>query len=482
MSRREAAALRAGMKGKGLGKEESVARRARSHKARSHNEGGETPLLVAAALLYTAFVVYGSLVPLEYRTMPLAEAGRRFRDIPWLELGIGSRADWVANLLLFIPLAFLWLGVLWHRRSIWLRMAASLLVCAGAALLSIAIEFTQLFFPPRTVSQNDLLAEAIGAVLGVLAWWGTGPRVARWAGDWLAGRGDRSLARRLLYLYLAGLFAYNLLPLDLTISPVELFHKWQEGRVLLLPFSALPGEPALAVYELLSDVAIWVPVGLLWVMNGGSRLHGWRNSLLAALALEFLQLWVYSRVSDVTDVFTAALGAWIGVTVGARAALSAPAVRSHHPGYTVGFVSAMAVLAWSGVLAAVFWYPFDFSSDAQFLRERLASLQRAPFTAYYYGTEFRAVTEVLHKVLFFLPLGCLLGLAAHGFRLRGAWLRVFALLLGMALAGVIEGVQLALPGKNADLTDWALACLGVALGVWLAAALLRQTRWSGRRA
>jgi len=61
-------------------------------------------------------------------------------------------------------------------------------------------------------------------------------------------------------------------------------------------------------------------------------------------------------------------------------------------------------------------------------------------------------------------------------------LRVFALLLGMALAGVIEGVQLALPGKNADLTDWALACLGVALGVWLAAALLRQTRWSGRRA
>ncbi len=37
----------------------------------------------------------------------LTEAIERFQRIPFLDLGIDSRADWVANLLLFIPLSYL---------------------------------------------------------------------------------------------------------------------------------------------------------------------------------------------------------------------------------------------------------------------------------------------------------------------------------------------------------------------------------------
>ena len=33
--------------------------------------------------------------------------------------------------------------------------------------LALAVEFTQLFFPPRTVSLNDILAESAGAVIGL---------------------------------------------------------------------------------------------------------------------------------------------------------------------------------------------------------------------------------------------------------------------------------------------------------------------------
>lgn len=55
-------------------------------------------LLWLAALMYTAFVLYGSLVPLEFRAIPWDEAVARFGAIPLLKLGIGSRADWVANL------------------------------------------------------------------------------------------------------------------------------------------------------------------------------------------------------------------------------------------------------------------------------------------------------------------------------------------------------------------------------------------------
>ena len=67
--------------------------------------------LALAALLFTALAIYGSLVPLQYRPLEFAEALRRFRDIPMLQLSIESRADWVANVLLFVPIGFLWLGV-----------------------------------------------------------------------------------------------------------------------------------------------------------------------------------------------------------------------------------------------------------------------------------------------------------------------------------------------------------------------------------
>ncbi len=445
-------------------------------------------ILLVAAAVYSLFVVYGSLVPLDYRPMPLDEAVARFRAIPFLDLGIGSRADWVANVLLFVPLTFLWLGALWDRWYPGMQVLASLLVLAAALALSVGSEFTQLFFPPRTVSQNDLLAEAIGGLIGVVAWWAAGPRLADWMASWRVGHGSWSLERRLLYVYLAGLFAYNLLPLDLTISPVEVYHKLRAGRLVLVPFGGLPADPVQAIYEVITDIAVWVPVALLWRKTLGSTARALRNTLLAALLLEFLQLWVFSRVSDVTDVFTAALGAWLGVLL-ARRVGAAPSAAStaastggagRAAGAGAGLLWLVAALAWTGVLAVVFWFPFDFNLDGQFLRERLLALKRAPFTAYYYGTEFRAATEVLHKVLFFAPLGFFLGFGMSRFRWRRSWIWGLGLAVAGSVAGVVEAGQLALPGKNADFTDWVLECLGAGLGLWLALALGRSgTKYVG---
>ena len=224
--------------------------------------------LLGAAVAYLVFVVYGSLVPLEYEPMPWGEALARFRDIPFLQLGIGSRADWVANLLLFVPLAYLWLGALWPRRGTAARLAVSLLLWAALAGLALAIEFTQIFFPQRTVSQNDVLAEGLGGLLGIGLWWWTGEAVARWLGGWRAARGATHVAERLLLAYLLVLFGYSLLPLDLTISPVEVYHKWQEGKVVLVPFTGYPSQAAELVYEVATDITLWVPVSLLGGVSG----------------------------------------------------------------------------------------------------------------------------------------------------------------------------------------------------------------------
>ena len=113
---------------------------------------------------YLLFVIYGSLVPLNYHPRPLDSAWQDFLETRYLTLGVGSRADWVANILLYIPLAYLLCaGAISGVRSAIARLiavAAVLVVCAAVAL---GVEFTQLFFPPRTVSLNDIVAEFVGS-------------------------------------------------------------------------------------------------------------------------------------------------------------------------------------------------------------------------------------------------------------------------------------------------------------------------------
>ena len=107
------------------------------------------------ALLYLVFVVYGSLVPLDFSDHPLNYALTAFSPPPWSVIGPADRADWIANLVLYVPLAFLALAASHAARpgAGLLRDMATLL---SLALLAITVEFLQIFFPPRTVSLKDL--------------------------------------------------------------------------------------------------------------------------------------------------------------------------------------------------------------------------------------------------------------------------------------------------------------------------------------
>ena len=441
-------------------------------------EGSTTRAAPARILLrwltlgYTAFVIYGSLVPLRFRPRPLADAWESFQRIPYLELGIGSRADWVANILLFVPLAFLWLGVLWPKRGWIAKGLASALVLFCCVGLSVAIEFTQNFFPPRTVSLNDVIAESIGAVIGIGLWWSTGSRVMGWLAGWSQAHTPTGTAGRLLYAYLFLLFGYSIMPLDLTISAVEIYHKWQEGKVLLVPFSAVYETGAQRAYALLADIAIWIPAAFLWKLSSS---HSARKVVLYVVAcattIEVLQLFVYSRVTSTTDVLTAGCGGVIGVALAGwlrpgTGTPSSPRSIDFGSGWVLLWILALA--GWAGVLMVVFWYPFDFNTDWRFVQGRLPALKRVPFEAYYYGTEFRALTEVFHKAGFFFPLGVLLAIGVLGARRlvslpSAIWYAGGTFIIAGAAIG-IEAGQLLLPGKNADLTDVFLEALGAMIG------------------
>ncbi len=443
---------------------------------RAQSSPNTRALLWLAALGYTAFVIYGSLVPLKFHALPWDVAVARFEAIPFLKLGIGSRADWVANLLLFIPLTYLWMGAMTGGNGRLRNLFATLALIPAATALSIGIEFTQLFFPQRTVSQNDIFAETLGGFIGVLAWWMTGKRFTDWLQAWQQDHARATLAERLAWAYLAGVVVYNVMPLDLTISLVEIFHKWRDGMVVLIPFGKLPHDPASAVYEIVTDALIWMPLALLWRLDGTrSAWRAWGMTLAAATGLEFAQLFVFSRVSDVTDILTAALGGALGSVVGGRLAK-----REAHGGMPLQWepwLPFALAAGWMAVVLFVFWFPFDFRTDGAFIKDRLNFVQRVPFEVYYFGTEYRAITEVLRKTLFFAPLGGLLawGVVRQPWRWR-APLFALAMLVLVATPALIELGQVMLPEKIADTTDWLLAWFGGLAGYAVIRRILRAPR------
>lgn len=425
-----------------------------------------------SAWVYSAFVVYGSLVPLDYNAIPLDVAWHRFAEIRYLNLGIGSRADWVANILLFIPLAFLWMEVLAAKSRLSRKVIASFFVGIFSVFLCVSIEFTQLFFPPRTVSINDIIAECAGAVIGVSIWWLVGEKFIDWLNKWAVENSSESNLDHYLQIYLVGLFLYNVMPLDLVISPVEIYHKWNEGRVILIPFTGLKESFAENLYEWGSEIALWIPVPILWQRRAGiaSSYQLWARVFVAVVIIEFLQLFVYSRVTDITDILLALVGGGCGI--GLRRFILAdrgyeisglPHSSSTNTSTRTIINGGIGYLLWCCVLMLIFWYPFDFEWSKGLVQEQLEGFFRIPFYAYYYGTEFRAITEVFHKILFFMPLGIVLAyiLRSAAYRSLFFWGSFVVL---MITAFMLEFVQVLLPEKIISSTDILLEVFGGQLG------------------
>jgi len=270
------------------------------------------------AVFSTVVAVYGSLVPLDCTPVPWAEAVAQFEHLLRSPVRVESRSDWMANVLLFVPVGGCWLAALTLDRrlgSTILIAPATLAACAG---LSVVLEFSQIFFPPRSPSQNDIAAQVVGAVIGVILWGAMGQPLADWTRQSTARRHPRQRLDWLLEVYLVGLVVCSLLPFDLTIRPGELVQKYRAGEIGLVPFANTRLDFN-GVYGVIADTVAFIPVGMLvsiWHRPRRWPTRPWRTSLLLGglivLAVETAQLFVYSRHCDLGQVLLGTLGVGLG--------------------------------------------------------------------------------------------------------------------------------------------------------------------------
>ena len=443
-------------------------------------------LLRFAALGYTLFVIYGCLVPLRFSPSPWDVAWMRYEHIPRLLPGPFSKSDWFANVLLFAPLAFLWMGAVWPGRRLLPAAARAVAVWIAMVLFQMGLEFAQLYVPGRSVSLQDVFAAMQGAAFGVAVWWIAAPRVLAQVERWNEVRSAEGLAGWALGPYAIALILYSLLPLDITLSPSKLEDKWERGKILLVPLQGGTAHPLDIVFAVAGEAALWLPVAALWVLSGrGGRLVAWCVTVLFAICVEGAQLFVLSRVSDVTDIGSAtlggALGAFLGLWLRPRMPGAAVGVPREGAGSRAALLALVFFFAWAFVVLLASWRPFDFKFDQDTYELQIHALLSLPFRSYWSGKLFHAFGDLMRNAFYFAPLGAALAVACARLRpgrIRGA--------CGPLALGVVAGVglflemgQVFLPTRTPDSTDVVLAAVSGAVGFAAARAVERRLKPSG---
>ncbi len=415
-------------------------------------------------LAYLLFVIYGSLVPLDFHPRPLDVALRDFAHIRYLRLGMESRADWVANLLLYIPLSYLLLGCLIGERRLFLQTFFSFVVFGFCVVLCIGIEFTQQFFPPRTVSLNDIFAEILGSALGIVFWWGSGHRLRRLF-DLLLSQG-RNAAYAGSILYAIAYLAFSLFPYDFLISAQEIHAKLVGPYFHWFASVESCGSSLRCGVKLLAEVAAVAPLGFLFGLM--TRKRGLGLLVAAAsigfwlgLTIETLQFFLVSGVTLGASVFTRVIGVAGGALMGEMLAQSSlwPLL------YFFGPFMLPALAIYTALISAVTWVGKGPVLSADQGLNRLHEIYFMPFYYHYYTTEQAALTSLIGIVAMFFPIGALYWVwritRIREFTARGA---LFVCIFSAVISAGLEFGKLFLAGARPDPTNVMIAAVGGAAG------------------
>lgn len=418
--------------------------------------------LILFSVGFAIFVVYGSLVPLQLNAMSIAQAIDTFSDMDKFDASIVNRADWFTNFLLMMPLYYTLLLLQCHKSMSLEKLAYMLVVFFAICGLSILIEFVQLFVDQRITSFKDVYAQAFGMILVALIYLPTRHK----AHKLLVQSASHEPADKWEIYAIVGMliFAiYSLMPFDLSMSISEIGRKWASGRINTIPFYELSQHPMQGSISLVTDIAIWFAIMACYVKSAKHNLrHKAVQLVLIASAIELAQLAVLSRYTDVTDIVAAIFGVLLAIKV-----FSDRISRSHSASTPTGSTRIvyllLAAAAYYFVLLTVVTYPMHIVDRSQF-SANLAGFFSLPFGAYWQGDPFTAITQLMRKIVVFIPIGVLFRYLVVTTPLKGARLLLAALFL-LALTFSLEIVQLAIVDTVASVSDSLLNLLGLWLGI-----------------
>jgi VanZ family protein len=413
-------------------------------------------MIAVSALAYAALVAHLLFIPYALSPLPFGEALRRFTQIRWFHLGPDQNVALVSRGLMWLPLGtLLAAAIATHRRS---RIELPGLVF-GVLLGSgwaIAVNFAQLWFPERSFSLNNLVAEICGVAAGALVWSVPGTNGLRW---WrrLTSGGLSSLEAALdgyVILYLVS----SLTPFDFVTSAADLATKL-DSNLYGLWLAPIGCGPAPCVAKFLAVVFASIPCGW-WVASWRPwERHAWLTALLLALiastCIELLHLMMVSGVSQGASVAARTAGTLLGsVTYSGRCLARLDLNR-------VGRPAVLALLA--PYLFLVFYVAGWFRADPLGFRVAIARWDHIawlPFYYVYYNPYASTMLSALTHFSLYAPIGVMCWLWVRDRTRIPVWL---AAPFAAPLCFVAETSKIFLSDRMPDYSDVYIAIVAATL-------------------
>lgn len=431
--------------------------------------------------LFVLILVYMCFVPFDLVRIHSLPRGPGY--FAGLKIAPLSMRDIFSNLALYTLLAALFCATL-RRREVG-RFLAILAAVTFSTILSVAVEYGQLFVLSRVSSWIDVCANGLGAALGAIgyliceSWLRTAARVARsdarhrW---WLA----------VCKAFVCMVLVVNLRPYDVAVDVVRTgahlretadFHPLAAWRALNEKFSIDvahgrvddTGHLARMKWEYavdrLVDILTYAAMAALVVVGldrSGSR--RWADVLYAgcvtgsvAAIIALIRAFLISHGFDASHLYCALIGWAIG-------GLLAVACRAHSlPNQRSAFtVSGGVAVACLGLVALYELLPFDFSTLESFSADRICLM---PFKAHFNSKPNVAFYDLSGDALRYAAVG-----AAIAWLLRlgseKSWRRqlLATMLLSTGAASFFEFAHLFMPSRHADVTTLLLAAMSSLAG------------------
>jgi glycopeptide antibiotics resistance protein len=423
------------------------------------------------SLFFLIGIIYGNFIPFNFSpSHSLYETWDRFLHIPYSE----SRAGWEANLLIYIPPAFFLCGWLSdHCPGGLAKVSGAIVTLLFYSIVAVGIEFTQLYFPPRTVTLNDIIAEISGTVLGIIFWllFGT-----CFFNAWQAIRaGGRPALLATLSLYVLGYVIFCLFPFDFILSFDELRRKLGSGIVSFLLASSGCDSGLHCLIKHLAVVVVNIPIGILLGLLWGTKSTTLRKvlifGLIASISIELVKFFEESGIAQSISVLTRPLGMGMGLWLLKRQR-EKPLRLSPA---TIRILLSLSIPPYLLMLAALNgWLNLPWLHWSEGLRrlgDLFGELRWLPFYYHYFSTPTEAMASLVR-------IG-----ASYAFIGLGLWLWrglpqcADRLLLPALLAGgcavVVEAGKLFLPGGHPDQTNILIAATSAVLTYSIAAWMKR---------
>ncbi len=429
---------------------------------------------------FTFLIYYNTLIPFSF-DYSVADLPQLLNHIDWVPELSGKRGlsltDVVGNIFLFIPFGFLLYMLLNYRG----KLQPILTAIFFGALVSLSVEFIQLFIQSRNTAPHDIINNVLGSWLGAIFGGIYSHRVSA-----LSRRIFYDLLDRKPFLLIVVIIGFTqfvaaLMPFTVSITFSHVVDSIKSTNLIPFSYHSLgaifrdaPNQHDLEPFDwtpMLSDMIFWAVIGYLlmicyriyWKKKSYGKLLLWALPLLYFPLLEACQMFIIKRITDINDV----LSGYLGFAIGYGLYLLLRPIRRKTFNTELDLLK-IPLLIYGIFILFSGLRPFDWSINPFNLAPgESVNLTLFPFYSYFKKTSFWNIYDLVNSLTFFLPFSLYWSfvLKEKGY----AYSRIYILttLSGLAAGTFIEIVQLFSVARVSDITDALAYASGGAIGTFM---------------